>query len=191
METMAHDLGNLLEETAMYNIWDINVSAKQKDVVHWYKDMNNLILIITETKLKNKVCPWIAGKFKGIHIFTSGLDSEYLGVGVVIIMNFFLAKHVYKVSEMSGQLLSIRLLFKNKLSVSVLGFYASALSVVWFLQTSKINFLIAKTVNESFFIILGGDFNEDDLQKCTSFKKCINLALVNSLVSSLIIKSPT
>ncbi|KAG9285371.1 hypothetical protein G9A89_010846 [Geosiphon pyriformis] len=38
----------------MYNVWGINVSAKQKDVVHWHKDMSNLISIITEIKLKDK-----------------------------------------------------------------------------------------------------------------------------------------
>ncbi|KAG9303019.1 hypothetical protein G9A89_006236 [Geosiphon pyriformis] len=59
------------------------------------------------------------------------------------------------------------------------------------LKADDINFFIAKTVNESFFIILGGNFNEDGSHKYASFKKCLNLELVNSLVRSLIVKMPT
>ncbi|KAG9296061.1 hypothetical protein G9A89_011913 [Geosiphon pyriformis] len=106
-------------------------------------------------------------------------------------MNVFLACHVYKVSEMPGQLLSIRLLFKNKLSVSILGLYAGASSVTQFAQAGDINSLIAKAVNESSFVILSGDFNEDSSHKSASFKKCFDLGLVNSLVSSPAAKMPT
>ncbi|KAG9288373.1 hypothetical protein G9A89_021404 [Geosiphon pyriformis] len=88
-------------------------------------------------------------------------------------------------------LLYIRLLFKNKLFVSILGLYAGASSAVWFSQANEINFLIAKTVNESSFIILGGNFNEDGSHKCASFKKSLDLGLVNSLVGSLATKMPT
>ncbi|KAG9289139.1 hypothetical protein G9A89_022448 [Geosiphon pyriformis] len=120
-------------------------------------------------------------RFGGVWVFTSGLDSGYLGAGVVIVMDSSLARHVCKVSEMPGQLLYIKLLFKNKLSVSILGLYAA----------SKINSLIAKTVNESFFIILGSDFNENGFYKYASFKKCLDLGLVNSLVRSSAVKMPT
>ncbi|KAG9291895.1 hypothetical protein G9A89_004833 [Geosiphon pyriformis] len=136
---------SLIWKITMCNVWDINIPAKQKDV----------------TKLKDRVYLWIAGKFEGVCVFTSGLNSEYLSAGVVVVIDSSLAKHVYKVSEVSGQLLSIRLLFKNKLSVLVLGLYTGASSVVQFLQAREVNSLIAKTVNESSFIILGGDFNED------------------------------
>ncbi|KAG9296721.1 hypothetical protein G9A89_001353 [Geosiphon pyriformis] len=127
-------------------------------------DMNNLVSIFMELKLKGKV-------------FTSGLDSGFLDAGVLIVMNSSLAKHICKVSEVPGWLLFIKLLFKNKLSVSILGLYAGALSVVWFFQAGEINSLIAKAVNESFF--------------CASFKKCLELGLVNSLIGSLVIKMPT
>ncbi|KAG9304897.1 hypothetical protein G9A89_010759 [Geosiphon pyriformis] len=174
-------LDYLCASLATCNVQDINILAKQKNVIHWYKNMGNLILIFTETKLKDKVHPWIAGKFKGVCMFTSGLNFEYLGTGVIVVMDFFLAKHVCKISEMSSWLLSIRLLFKNKLSVSVLGLYVGALSIVRFLQTGRINSLIAKAANRSSFIIFGGDFNEDSLKRSASFKKCVNLGLINSL----------
>ncbi|KAG9292217.1 hypothetical protein G9A89_023937 [Geosiphon pyriformis] len=83
-------------------------------------------------------------------------------------------KDVCKVTEVLGWLLSIKLLFKNKLSVSILGLYAGASLMVWFSQTDEVNSLIAKTVNESSFIVLGDDFNEDGLHK-----------------SSPVVKSPT
>ncbi|KAG9285431.1 hypothetical protein G9A89_010906 [Geosiphon pyriformis] len=92
---------------------------------------------------------------------------------------------------MSGRLLFIKLLFKNKLSVSILGLYAGALLVVWFSQAGEINFFIAKAINESSFVVFGGDFNEDGSQKCASFKKCLELGLVNSLIGSLAIKMLT
>ncbi|KAG9301647.1 hypothetical protein G9A89_016717 [Geosiphon pyriformis] len=175
-------LDHLCAGLATCNVQGINVPAKQEDVIYWHKNMDNLISIFTETKLKDKVHPWIADKFEGIRVFTSGLDSEYLGAGIVIIMDSFLVKHVCKIFEVPSQLFSIRLLFKNKLSVSVLELYAGALSAAWFLQAGEINSFIAKAANRSFFVIFGGNFNEDSLKKSVSFKKCVSLGLVNSLV---------
>ncbi|KAG9304651.1 hypothetical protein G9A89_020215 [Geosiphon pyriformis] len=86
---------------------------------------------------------------------------------------------------------SPELLFKNNLSVSILGLYAGVSSVVWFSQAGEINFFIAKAVNKFFFIILSGDFNEDSAQKCASFKKCFDLSLVNFLRRSLFVKMLT
>ncbi|KAG9286810.1 hypothetical protein G9A89_012360 [Geosiphon pyriformis] len=134
---------------------------------------------------------WITTKFDGVRVFTSGLDFGYLGSGVAIVMNNSLARHVFKVSEVPGRLLSIRLLFKNKLSVSVLGLYTGASSGVRFLQAGDINSLIAKVINESSFVVLGGDFNEDGVHKSASFKKCIDLGLVNVLAGSVLAKTLT
>ncbi|KAG9303975.1 hypothetical protein G9A89_005885 [Geosiphon pyriformis] len=153
--------------------------------------MGNLVSIFTESKLKGKVCPWLANKFDGVWVFTSSLDSGFLGAGVLIVMNSSLARHVFKVSEVPGQLLSVRLLFKNKLSVSILGLYAGASSSVRFSQAGNINSLIAKAVNEFSFVVLGGDFNEDGVCKSASFKKCFDLGLVNALGGSVLTKTPT
>ncbi|KAG9305742.1 hypothetical protein G9A89_005140 [Geosiphon pyriformis] len=158
----------------------MNNCAKQTDIICWHKDMNNLVSIVTETKLRGMVYLWIADKFDGVCVFTSGLDFGHIRSGVAIIMDSSLAKHVCKISEVSGWLLSIRLLFGNKLSVSILGLYAGAFSLVWFSQASDINFLIAKAVNKTSFVILGGDFNEDGSHKCASFRKCFDLGLCNS-----------
>ncbi|KAG9290748.1 hypothetical protein G9A89_011711 [Geosiphon pyriformis] len=169
----------------------MNNSAKQADIVCWHKDMNNMVSIVTETKLKGKICSWITDKFDGIHVFTSGLNSGHMGSGVAIILDSSLVRHVCKVSEMPGQLLLVRLLFKNKFFVSILGLYVGASSAVCFSQAGKVNSLIAKAVNESSFVILGGDFNEDGSYKCASFKKCFDLGLVNFLGGSSFVKSPT
>ncbi|KAG9297528.1 hypothetical protein G9A89_001468 [Geosiphon pyriformis] len=153
--------------------------------------MNNVVSVITETKLRSRVHLWIANKFNGVRVFTSGLDSGHLGVGVAVIMDVSFAHYVCKVSEVPGQLLSIRLLFKNKLFVSILGLYAGASSVTQFVQAGNINSLIAKAVNESSFVILGGNFNEDGSHKSASFKECFDLGLVNFLISSPAAKMPT
>ncbi|KAG9289807.1 hypothetical protein G9A89_015387 [Geosiphon pyriformis] len=153
--------------------------------------MNNLISIITETKLKGKVCLWIADKFDDVQVFTSGLDSGHLGAGVAVIMDVSLAHYVCKVSEVPGWLLSVKLLFKGKLSVLILGLYVGAFPAVQFSQAGKVNSLIAKAVNESSFIVLGGNFNEDGSHKYTSFRKCLDLGLANSLVGSPAVKLPT
>ncbi|KAG9298083.1 hypothetical protein G9A89_018166 [Geosiphon pyriformis] len=159
----------------MCNVHGLNNPVKQDDVIHWHKDIDNLL----------------ANKFDGIQVFAFGLDSGSLGAGVLIVVNSSLAKHVCKISEVSGQLLSIKLLFKNKLLVSILGLYAGASSVAWFFQTDEINFLIAKAINEFFFVILGGNFNENGSHKCASFKKCFDLGLINSLKGSSFVKSST
>ncbi|KAG9288068.1 hypothetical protein G9A89_017663 [Geosiphon pyriformis] len=152
---------SLVLKIAMCNVREMNNSAKQNDIIYWHKDKDNLISIFIELKLKKKIHFWIVNKFDGMWVFTFGLESGYLGAGVVIIMDSSLVRHVCKVSEIPG-------------------FYAGALSVIWFLQTGEINSLIAKAVNESFFIILGGNFNEDNLQKCASFKKSAGLSGVSN-----------
>ncbi|KAG9293984.1 hypothetical protein G9A89_019322 [Geosiphon pyriformis] len=116
-------------------------------------------------------------------MFSSGLDSGYVGASITIVMNRSLAKHIYKVFEVSSHLLCIRLLFKNKLLVSILGLYAGASLATQFSQADEINFLIAKTMNKSFFVILGGDFNEDSSYKYTSFRnvaKTIDYVFISS-----------
>ncbi|KAG9297129.1 hypothetical protein G9A89_019410 [Geosiphon pyriformis] len=160
----------------------MNNSAKQEDVICWHKDINNLISIVTETKLK--------GKFDGVRVFISGQDSGNLGSGIAIVVDNSLARHVCKVSEVPGQLLSIKLLFKNKLLVSILGLYANASLAACFSQASEVNSLIARAVNESFFVVLGSDFNKDSSRRCASFKKCLDLEMVNSLAGNSLAKSP-
>ncbi|KAG9300126.1 hypothetical protein G9A89_000866 [Geosiphon pyriformis] len=141
--------------------------SKQEDIICWHKDMNNLVSIVTKTKLKDKVQPWIANKFDNVRVFVSGLNSGYLDSSVVIIMNNALTKHVCKVFKVPGHLLSVKLLFKNRLSVSILGLYAGASVSVCFLQVDEINSLIAKAVNKSSFMILGGNFNKDSSYSVT------------------------
>ncbi|KAG9301356.1 hypothetical protein G9A89_018028 [Geosiphon pyriformis] len=176
---------------ATCNVRGLNNPAKQNNVICWHRDMNNLVSIVTETKLKDRVRPWIANKFDGVWVFISSLDSDYLGSGVAIIMNNTLVKHVYKVVEVSGQLLSVKLLFRNKLSVLILGLYVGASVSARFSQVDEINSLIVKAVNESSFVILGGDFNEDDSHRCASFRKCFDLGLVNALGESSFEKNVT
>ncbi|KAG9285784.1 hypothetical protein G9A89_013209 [Geosiphon pyriformis] len=90
---------------------------------------------VMESELKEKVCLWIVNKFDGVWVFISGLNSGYLGASVVVVMNSSLTKHVCKVLEVPDWLLSIKLLFKNNLSVSILGLYTGVFSVTQFFQT--------------------------------------------------------
>ncbi|KAG9291573.1 hypothetical protein G9A89_021992 [Geosiphon pyriformis] len=96
-----------------------------------------------------------------------------------------------KISEVPGQLICIKLFFKNKLSVSILGLYAGVFFMVYLSQADEINSLMSRAMNESFFVIFGSDFNKDGSRKCASFKKCLDLRLVNSLVGSLVMWTPT
>ncbi|KAG9295902.1 hypothetical protein G9A89_006641 [Geosiphon pyriformis] len=176
---------------ATCNVKGINNLVKQKDIIYWHKNSGNLISILTKTKLKDKICPWLASKFDGVHVFSSGLNSGYVGASVVVVMNNSLAKHINKVFEVLGHLLCIRLLFKNKLLVFVLGLYTGVSSTTWFSQAGEINSLIAITVNESSFVIFSGNFNENGSHKYASFKRCFDLGLVNSLNRSSFVKTPT
>ncbi|KAG9293797.1 hypothetical protein G9A89_019135 [Geosiphon pyriformis] len=158
-------MSNLVWKVATCNIKEMNNPVKQDDIMHWHKDMNNLVSIFTKTKLKGKIHLWIANKF-------SSLNSGYLGLDVAIVMNNFLTRHVCKVSEVPGHLISIKLLFRNRLSADV------------------INSFIVKAANKSTFVILDSDFNEDGSHKCASFKKCFSLSLVNLLARSSVAKMP-
>ncbi|KAG9285577.1 hypothetical protein G9A89_004019 [Geosiphon pyriformis] len=166
----------------MCNVRGINVPMKQVDVVHWHVNLGNMVFFIIETKLRSSSGPWIKDKFDGVRVFSSGLDKGFMGAGVAIVMNTSLAHHVSKVEEIPGQIVSVRLLFKGKLSVTVLGLYAGASSGARFGQASEVNTLIAKVVNSSNFVVLGGDLNENGSGRSASFKFCLSLGLVNSFV---------
>ncbi|KAG9285762.1 hypothetical protein G9A89_013187 [Geosiphon pyriformis] len=140
---------SLVWKIAMCNVREMNNLAKQNDIVHWHKNMNNLVLIFMETKLKKKIF------------------------------------------EAPGHLVSIKLLFKNRLSVLILELYAGASSAVHFSQADVINSFIAKATNEFTFVILDSNFNKDGSHKCASFKKCFSLGLVNFLAGSSVAKMPT
>ncbi|KAG9291305.1 hypothetical protein G9A89_021807 [Geosiphon pyriformis] len=70
-------------KVATCNVRGINNPAKQDDIIHWHKDMDNLISIFTESKLKRKICLWIVNRFDGVRVFTFGLESGHLGADVV------------------------------------------------------------------------------------------------------------
>ncbi|KAG9303604.1 hypothetical protein G9A89_018500 [Geosiphon pyriformis] len=120
--------------------------------------------------LKSKLLV-LDASFKEIQIFTSGLDKDFFGMNMAVIMNNSLAYHVSKVKKVPDW---------SKLSVRVLGLYASVLFEARFKQASEVNSLIAKTVNTSTFVVLEGNFNENRSGRSTSFKFCLDLRLVNS-----------
>ncbi|KAG9294854.1 hypothetical protein G9A89_008546 [Geosiphon pyriformis] len=130
-------------------------------------------------------------KFDEVQIFTSGLSVGFLGAGVVIIINSFLAQHVSKIDEIPGQLVSVHFLFKDKLLVTILGLYTGASVNTHFSQAFFINSLISKAANSSSFMIIGGNFNENGSKKSASFKFCSDLGLVNIFKEYSLAKAPT
>ncbi|KAG9291103.1 hypothetical protein G9A89_012975 [Geosiphon pyriformis] len=182
---------SLVWKFAMCNVWGLNVPAKWTDVVCWHVSSGSMVSFVTKTKLRPSSGPWIKDKFEGVQIFTSGLDVGYLGAGVAVIMNNFLAYYVFKVEVVPGHVISVCLLFKNKLSVTMLSLYAGVSSGICFGQASEVNFLIAKAVNTSNFVVLGGDFNENGSRRSASFRFCLGFGLVNSFASYQLALAPT
>ncbi|KAG9289140.1 hypothetical protein G9A89_022449 [Geosiphon pyriformis] len=166
-------------------------SSSSEDIFRWHKESSSSISIVTETKLCFGLQPWIMKRFEGVWVFMSGLNVGFCGAGVAIFVNDSLVRHVSKVKEVKGRVLSIHLLFKNKLSVSVIGLYACASGGDHFAQASVINSFITDTVNKSSFVVLGGDFNEDNLVKGVSLRKCLGLDLVNVFGGHSLARIPT
>ncbi|KAG9302317.1 hypothetical protein G9A89_008809 [Geosiphon pyriformis] len=117
--------------------------------------------------------------------------SGFFGAGVAIIMADFFTCHVTKIEKVSGHVMVVHLLFKNKLSVSVVGLYMGASSGTHFGQASEVNSVIAKAVNSSCFIILGGDFNENGSERNVNFKFCLELGLVNLFAGYPLVSNST
>ncbi|KAG9292754.1 hypothetical protein G9A89_001284 [Geosiphon pyriformis] len=153
--------------------------------------MSALEALFSSIMVRLDLLCFCSDKFDGVRIFTSGLDIGYLGTGVTVIINNSLAHHVSRVEEVPGHLISIQLLFKSKLSVTILGLYAGASSETRFVQASAVNFFITKAVNSSIFVVLGGNFNENDSGRSTSFKFCLGLGLVNSFARHSLVKMAT
>ncbi|KAG9295162.1 hypothetical protein G9A89_006143 [Geosiphon pyriformis] len=169
------DNADLVWKIATCNVCGINVSVKQKDVICWHVDSGSMVSIVMETKLRSNIRPWIINKFDRVKIFFSGLDKKFLGTRVAIIINNSFARHVSKIEEIPGHLVSVWLFFKNKLLVIILGLYVGASAETRFGQVCKINFIIAKTANSSMFMVLGSNFNKDGSRKSASFKFCLDL----------------
>ncbi|KAG9294353.1 hypothetical protein G9A89_001858 [Geosiphon pyriformis] len=170
-------MNDLVWKIAMCNVCSINVPAKQDDIVYWHMNSDNMISIITETKLKPGIKLWIINKFNGVRIFSSGVDKSFFGARVAIIMSNSLACYVSKIEEVSGRIISVRLLFKGKLSVMILGLYASVSAEMRYSQTSEINFFIAKAVNSSTFVVVGENLNKNSTKRSISFKFYLDLDL--------------
>ncbi|KAG9300965.1 hypothetical protein G9A89_005023 [Geosiphon pyriformis] len=144
-----------------------------------------------ETKLRSNIRPWIANKFDGVRIFSTGLDKSFFGAGVAIIMDNNLACYVCKIEKIPDWVILVQLLFKDKLLVLILGLYASASVRAKFSQALEINAFIAKAVNSSSFLVIGGNFNKNNLRKSACFRFCSDLGLVNSLSGSSLVKALT
>ncbi|KAG9287891.1 hypothetical protein G9A89_017486 [Geosiphon pyriformis] len=112
-------------------------------------------------------------KFDSMQIFTSGLEEGFLGAGVAVIMNKCLVQHI------------------SKILISIVRLYTSASIESRFSQAFAINSLIAKAVNSSTFVVLGGDFNENGKGKSVSVKFCSDLGLINSFVGHMLVEAPT
>ncbi|KAG9295425.1 hypothetical protein G9A89_013454 [Geosiphon pyriformis] len=184
------DLFDLVWKFVKCNVQGINVPAKQTDVVCWHVSSENMVSFVTETKLKSFTGPWIKDKFDGVRIFTSGLDVGYFGAGVAIIINNSLACYVSKIEEIPGWIVFVQLLFKGKLSVTVLGLYTGASPGTRFSQAFEVNSIIAKAVNTSTFVVLGEDFNESGSGRSASFRFCLGLGLVNSFADHHLAGTP-
>ncbi|KAG9297260.1 hypothetical protein G9A89_001529 [Geosiphon pyriformis] len=95
-----------------------------------------------------------------------------------------------KMSGLESKMSALEALI-GKLLVTVLGLYTGASSGTCFGQASKINSFIAKVVNTSTFIVLGGDFNENGSGRSMSFKFCLGLGLVNFFAGHHLAGTPT
>ncbi|KAG9294427.1 hypothetical protein G9A89_001932 [Geosiphon pyriformis] len=105
------------------------------------------------------------------------LESKLIALNASIGLILFVGIRVFTSGLNSGHMdFGIAIIMNNFLARHVL---------------DDINSLIARTVNEFFFIILGGNFNEDGSHKSASFRKCFDLGLVNSLSGSLSGKEAT
>ncbi|KAG9296130.1 hypothetical protein G9A89_011983 [Geosiphon pyriformis] len=51
------------------------LDAFVENVVHWHKESGNMMSFVTKTKLHSSIKPWIADRFDGVHIFTSGVEK--------------------------------------------------------------------------------------------------------------------
>ncbi|KAG9304496.1 hypothetical protein G9A89_020060 [Geosiphon pyriformis] len=123
-----------------------------ENIVHWHVESGNMVLIVTEMKLKSGCKLWIINKFDGVRIFSFGVDKRFLGAGVAIIMNNSLAHHVSKIDEIPGRVISVCFLFKGKLLVMVLGLYAGAFFGIRFDQAIESNLRGAKKTIDYIFV---------------------------------------
>ncbi|KAG9290648.1 hypothetical protein G9A89_011611 [Geosiphon pyriformis] len=164
----------------MCNVQGINVPAKQENIIYWHRDSGNLVLIITETKLRSSNRFWIRDKFNEVRVFSSGLNKSFFGAGVMIIMNTFLAHYVYKVSE-ANNINSVIAKAVNESSFVVLGanFWGMAKTINFlFISSNLVNAVVDCEVSDisEFFntdycaVYVSFEFKGADENKWNNFK---------------------
>ncbi|KAG9286815.1 hypothetical protein G9A89_012365 [Geosiphon pyriformis] len=129
--------------------------------------------------------------FADVQVFITGLDVGFCGVEVAVIMDNSLARHVSKVKKISGHLISVCFLFRNKLLVTILDLYADVSASMHFGQAANINSMVSRAVNSSSFVVLGSNFNENKSKKNASFRFCLDLSLVNTFNRHALANAPT
>ncbi|KAG9290489.1 hypothetical protein G9A89_002464 [Geosiphon pyriformis] len=132
------------------------------------------------TKLRSSNRPWIRDKFGSVRVFSSGLDKRFLGTEVTIIIKTSLACHVYKISEVSDWFLLIKLLFKNKLFMLILGLYAGAfLACASFKKC--LDFGLVNSLGGSFYVKTSTWANSQGVAKTINF-----LFVFSNLVNAVV-----
>ncbi|KAG9284120.1 hypothetical protein G9A89_022894 [Geosiphon pyriformis] len=159
-----------------FAILESSLTSLMEQINELAKKLDSLVLTVSQPspRCQLPVIPpsqnQVMNKFDGVRIFSSGLDKKFLEAGVAIIMNNFLACHVSKIEKIPGRVILVCLLFKSKISVTVLGLYAGTFSETRFGQALEVNSFIARALNSSTFMVLDGNFNENDSKKSASFR---------------------
>ncbi|KAG9301143.1 hypothetical protein G9A89_012526 [Geosiphon pyriformis] len=96
-----------------------------------------------------------------------GLD-EATSNETATIVDFSASLHVVKLEKMLEGLSKSVLSLSAHFDMSILGLYTGASVAVWFSQANVINSLITRAVNESSFVVFGGDFNKDGTCRCAT-----------------------
>ncbi|KAG9291084.1 hypothetical protein G9A89_012956 [Geosiphon pyriformis] len=79
----------------------------------------------------------------------------------------------FKVGGLESKIVAL----ENKLLVTILGFYAGVSTSMHFGQAADINSMVSKAVNSSFFVILSGDFNENESKRSEGFSATLLASL--------------
>ena len=115
-----HNIHNNYISIGIHNVRDFNVISKQRVFFDEYTDLNLDIIGLTETKLANKLSKFTQQNNKIYKSWWTGIEDQNKTGGIGIAIKFGLHKHVIRIITKLGRLISMNLMFKEKITIRII-----------------------------------------------------------------------
>ncbi|RIA84611.1 Endonuclease/exonuclease/phosphatase [Glomus cerebriforme] len=145
------------------NVQGLNSKTKQHQLSYMIDLHHISILGLSETKLSNRVAPYIFKKSSNYKLYSHNLDNNINGAGVGLLLSKEMDKYVHKHEAYKGRIIYVNLYMKGHIKLRIIQIYLHATTTGNHPDIediyNKLFFYIEDVLDKQFKIMLMGDFN--------------------------------